>query len=57
MENNKNELKQRICSYSKEFDVDLDYHENLEPYNDEMLKVLRSSVTNSVVNMEYNNGV
>ena len=57
MENNKNELKQRICSYSKEFDVDLDYQENLEPYNDEMLKVLRSSVTNSAVNTEYNNGV
>ena len=56
MEKNNNEIKQRICCYSKEFDVDLDYQETLEPYNDEMLKILRSSVSNSIVNFEYNNG-
>lgn len=57
MENNNKELRQRVCSFSKAIDVDLDYQENLEPYNDEMLKILRSSVTNTVLNSDYNNGI
>ncbi len=57
MENKKKEIKQRACVYSKAIDIDLDYQENLEPYNDEMMKILRSSVYNSLVNFDYNNGV
>lgn len=56
MENKKTEIKEKCCVFSKCIDVDLDYQENLMSYNDDMLKIIRCSINNFVVNSVYKNG-
>lgn len=57
MENRKTEIKEKCCIFSKSIDVDLDYQENLQSYNDDVLKIIRCSINNFVVNSVFQNGV
>lgn len=55
MENRKTEINEKCCVFSKSIDMDLDYQENLQSYNDDMLKIIRCCVNNFVVNSVYQN--
>ena len=57
MENRKKEIKEKCCIFSKSIDADFDYQENLQSYNDDVLKIIRCSITNFVVNSVFQNGV
>lgn len=57
MENRKTEIKEKCCIFSKSIDADFDYQENLQSYNDDILKIIRCSVNNFVVNSVFQNGV
>ncbi len=55
MENRKTEINEKCCVFSKSIDMDLDYQENLQSYNDDMLKIIRCCVNNFIVNTAYQN--
>lgn len=55
MENRKTEINEKCCVFSKSIDMDLDYQENLQSYNDDMLKIVRCCVNNFIVNSVYQN--
>lgn len=57
MDNRKTEIKEKCCIFSKNIDADFDYQENLQSYNDDILKIIRCSVNNFVVNSVFQNGV
>lgn len=57
MENRKKEIKEKCCIFSKSIDADFDYQENLQSYNDDVLKIIRCSINNFVVNSVFQNGV
>lgn len=55
MENRKTQINEKRCVFSKCIDVDLDYQENLLSYNDDLLKIVRCSVNNYILNSVYLN--
>lgn len=55
MEQCKKEICTKRCVFSKCADADFDYQENLLSYDDDLLKVIRCSVNNFVVNTAYQN--
>lgn len=57
MDNRKKEIKEKCCIFSKCVDADFDYQENLQSYNDDILKIIRCSINNFVVNSVFQNGV
>ena len=57
MENRITEIKEKCCVFAKSIDADFDYQENLQSYNDDILKIIRCSVNNFVVNTVFQNGV
>ncbi len=57
MENRITEIKERCCVFAKNIDIDFDYQENLQAYNDDILKIIRCSINNFIVNTVYQNGV
>lgn len=57
MENNKIELREKCCIFSKCIDADLDYQENLMSYNDDLLKIIRCNINNFIINYVYKNSV
>lgn len=57
MDNRKTEIKEKCCIFSKNIDADFDYQENLQSYNDDILKIIRCSINNFVVNSVFQNGV
>lgn len=57
MENRITEIQEKCCVFTKSIDADFDYQENLQAYNDDILKIIRCSINNFVVNTVYQNGV
>ncbi len=54
---NVREIKEKCCVFAKCVDVDLDFQENLMAYNEDMLKIIRCSINNYIVNTDYSSGV
>lgn len=56
MEKRITEINEQTCFFSKCADVDLDHQENLPSYYDDILKVVRCSADNFIVNTSFQNG-